>query len=121
LFAAHGLSGPQYNVLRILRGASGEGLPCLEIAGQMITRMPDITRLVDRLEGSGLVERARTDADRRIVLVRITSAGLELLARLDQPVLDTHKQAMLMLDANELRELIRLLTKARAAGMNELK
>ena len=88
LFNTHGLSGPQYNVLRILRGAGGDGLPCLEIAGQMITRMPDITRLVDRLETAGFVERCRTDADRRVVLVKITPGGLDLLERLDQPVRD---------------------------------
>ena len=117
LFAIHGLSGPQYNVLRILRGAEGDGLQCLEIAGQMITRMPDITRLVDRLEGSGLVERSRTETDRRVVIVKITAAGLDLLARLDQPVMETHRQAMQNLSADEQRELIRLLTKARAAPM----
>src|SRR5262245_24291838 len=61
LFEAHGASGPQYNVLRILRGTGGDGLPCLEIAAQMVTRMPDITRLVDRLERAGLVRRGRTD------------------------------------------------------------
>ncbi len=113
LFTTHGLSGPQYNVLRILRGAGGEGLPCLEIAGQMITRMPDITRLVDRLETAGWVERSRTDADRRVVLVRITPLGLELLARLDVPVSALHKHVMSSLSGDELRELSRLLTKAR--------
>lgn len=113
LFSAHGLSGPQYNVLRILRGAGGDGLPCLEIAGQMITRMPDITRLVDRLENAGLVCRARTDTDRRVVLVKITEAGLELLDKLDAPVRELHKQAMHPLTTDELHELSRLLTKAR--------
>lgn len=114
LFNAHGLSGPQYNVLRILRGSGGEGVPCLEIAGQMITRMPDITRLVDRLEAANLVERSRTESDRRIVLVRITPTGNELLAKLDQPVRDMHRQVMSNLSEVELNELSRLLTKARA-------
>jgi DNA-binding MarR family transcriptional regulator len=114
LFNAHSLSGPQYNVLRILRGAGGDGLPCLEIAGQMITRMPDITRLVDRLETAGFVERCRTDADRRVVLVKITAGGLELLARLDQPVRDMHKKVLSHLTQDELRELSRLLVKARS-------
>ncbi|HTN76819.1 MAG TPA: MarR family transcriptional regulator, partial [Pirellulaceae bacterium] len=90
------------------------GLPCLEIASQMITRMPDITRLVDRLEAAGLVERSRTDTDRRVVLVKITAGGLELLAKLDQPVRDTHQRIMSSLSEDELRELSRLLTKARA-------
>src|SRR5437867_12720314 len=74
LFKQAGLSEPQYNVLRILRGAGGGGtglgLPCLEIASRMITRVPDITRLVDRLEAAGLVERSRTSEDRRVVLVK---------------------------------------------------
>lgn len=113
LFSDHGLSGPQYNVLRILRSAGGAGLPCLEIAGQMITRMPDITRLVDRLENAGWVTRSRTDSDRRVVLVKITPAGLAHLAKLDQPVRALHKQAMSPLTTDELRELSRLLTKAR--------
>src|SRR5205823_12001244 len=93
-FQAHGLTGPQYNVLRILRGHGGDGVPCHEIGGQTVARTPDVTRLVDRLEAAGLAERARTAADRRVVLVRITPAGRELLARLDQPVLDLHRQAL---------------------------
>jgi DNA-binding MarR family transcriptional regulator len=113
LFQKHGLSEPQYNVLRILRGAGGEGLPCLEVAARMITRTPDITRLVDRLEEAGLAERARTAADRRKVLVRITPAGLARLARLDRPVLDLHKELLGHLSCEELAELNRLLVKAR--------
>src|SRR5690554_2208580 len=78
LFRQFGISGPQYNVLRILRG-HGRALPSLEIAAQMVTRVPDITRLVDRLEAAGLVERHRTPEDRRVVLVQITQKGLDLL------------------------------------------
>jgi DNA-binding MarR family transcriptional regulator len=113
LFSAHGVSGPQYNVLRILRGVGGAGLPCLEIAAQMVTRMPDVTRLVDRLEGAGLVQRARTDRDRRVVLVKVTKAGLDLLARLDKPVLDLHRRLLGHLSRAELDALNRLLVKAR--------
>src|SRR4051812_39136416 len=86
LFKQQGISGAQYNVLRILRGAGTE-LPCLEVAGRMVSHLPDITRLVDRLEAAKLVERCRTQEDRRLVLVRITRAGLKLLADLDGPVL----------------------------------
>ena len=116
LFEEHGLSGPQYNVLRILRGHGGAGLSCLEIAGQMITRMPDITRLVDRLEAVGLVERARSAEDRRVVRVHITRAGLDRLARLDGPVLELHKRLLGHLSRAELAELNRLLVKARRPG-----
>lgn len=113
LFQEHGLSGPQYNVLRILRGRGGEGRSCCEIAADMITRTPDITRLVDRLELAGWVERRRDDEDRRVVRVRITSAGRELLSRLDRPVLELHKRQLGHLSRDELKELNRLLVKAR--------
>jgi DNA-binding MarR family transcriptional regulator len=113
LFAEHGISDPQYNVLRSLRGHGGRGLPCTEITGQMVSRMPDMTRLVDRLEKSGLVRRCRTDADRRVVLICIMPAGLELLGRLDQPLRALHKQALGHLTRLELADLNRLLVKAR--------
>src|ERR1017187_2224556 len=79
------LSTTQYNVLRILRG-SPEGLPCGEIASRMITREPDITRLLDRLEKRGLISRCRETKDRRTVLTRITPEGLRLIGELDAPV-----------------------------------
>jgi DNA-binding MarR family transcriptional regulator len=113
LFQAHGISAPQYNALRILRGVGGAGVPCLEVGAQMVTRMPDITRLVDRLERAGLAERSRTDSDRRKVLVKITAAGQELLARLDKPVLEVHRRLLGHLTRDELAELNRLLVKAR--------
>jgi DNA-binding MarR family transcriptional regulator len=112
LFKARGISHAQYNVLRILRGAA-TALPCQEIAGRMITHLPDITRLVDRLEATGLVGRCRTEEDRRLVLVRITAAGLDLLAGLDGPVLDLHRRQLAHLSPEELAELNRLLVKAR--------
>src|SRR5947208_9435051 len=85
---AEDLSMTQYNVLRILRGAP-EGLPCGEIANRMITRDPDITRLLDRLEKRGLISRSREVKDRRTVTARITPAGLKLLGSLDEPVQTT--------------------------------
>src|SRR5690242_20032776 len=81
------ISPTQYNVLRILRGTPG-GLPCGEIGSRMITRDPDITRLLDRLEKRGLVSRRRGSRDRRVVWARITDAGLRLVAQLDAPILD---------------------------------
>jgi len=119
LFTQYDLSGPQYNVLRILRGTGGEGVRTTEISAQMVARTPDITRLVDRLEKAGLVCRARTSADRRVVLVSITKAGLELLARLDKPVLELHARLMKRLSKAELAELIRLLEKVRQAEASE--
>lgn len=113
LFKQCGLSEPQYNVLRILRGAGGDGLPSTDIAGRMITRVPDVTRLVDRLEAAGLVERARTPEDRRVVLVRITDKGRNVLADLDRPLLGLHKRQLKHMTRDELKELSRLLVKAR--------
>lgn len=112
LFKEHGISESQYNALRILRGA-GEALPCLEVAARMITQLPDITRLVDRLEGSGLAERERIAEDRRVVLVRITKRGLKVLEELDEPVLALHREQLGHLTREELATLNRLLVKAR--------
>jgi DNA-binding MarR family transcriptional regulator len=113
LFERHGISTSQFNVLRILRGQRGSGLPCQEIVAQMVTQTPDITRLVDRLEAAGLAIRARTAADRRVVLVHITQQGLALLARLDAPVLDLHRHQMNHLTPAEIAELNRLLVTLR--------
>ena len=113
LFEGHGISGQQYNVLRILRGHRDTGLPCQKIVAQMITQMPDITRLVDRLEASGHVRRERTEQDRRLVIVHITPAGIELLAKLDKPILDLHRSQMSHMTRAELVALNRLLEKLR--------
>ncbi len=115
LLKEHDLSSNQYNVLRILRGAP-EGLLCGEIACRMISRDPDITRLLDRLEERGLIGRCREDPDRRKVLVRITPAGLALLGRLDRPVCDLHRRQLGHLSPNQLRQLSRLLLAAREAA-----
>jgi len=84
----------QYNVLRILRGSQPSALPSGEIATRMISRDPDITRLVDRLEKRGLVARIRGRQDRRVVEVAITEKGLELLNGLDEHV-DRFPRSML--------------------------
>src|SRR5438876_4151632 len=87
------LSATQYNVLRILRGAP-QGLPCGEIASRMITRDPDVTRLLDRMEKRGLISRSRESRDRRLVLARITPEGLKLVNRLDEPVQKIHRKQL---------------------------
>jgi len=108
------LSATQYNVLRILRGAPA-GLACGEIAGRMITRDPDVTRLLDRLEKRGLISRSRETKDRRTVITRITPAGLKLLTRLDGPVRAAHRRQLGHLGRNRLRALTELLGAARRA------
>jgi DNA-binding MarR family transcriptional regulator len=107
------LSMTQYNVLRILRGVP-EGLPCGEIANRMITRDPDITRLLDRLEKRGLISRSREVKDRRMVTARITPAGLKLLGSLDELVQTTHRKQLGHLGRNRLRTLTELLHESRA-------
>src|SRR6266849_9087644 len=107
------LSATQYNVLRILRGAP-EGLTCGEVANRMITRDPDITRLLDRLEKRGLIARCRETKDRRMVLTRITPEGLALLAGLDEPVQEGHRKQLGHLGRDRLRTLMELLQEARS-------
>lgn len=115
VFKTAGLSLTQYNVLRILRGAPG-GLPCGEIAGRMITRDPDITRLLDRLARRGLIARRREPADRRTVITRITARGLALLAQLDEPVRAAHRRQLGHLGPPRLRALAALLRAIRQPG-----
>ncbi len=107
------LSPTQYNVLRILRGAP-EGLPCGEIACRMITRDPDVTRLLDRLEKRELISRCRESTDRRTVMTRIAPEGLELLARLDEPVQAAHHKQLGHLGRERLRALAELLSVSRS-------
>jgi DNA-binding MarR family transcriptional regulator len=109
---AKDLSATQYNVLRILRG-SPDGLACGEIASRMITRDPDITRLLDRLEKRGLISRSRETKDRRTVMARITPEGLKLLAQLDEPVQEAHRKQLGHLGRERLQALTELLHASR--------
>lgn len=109
-----GLSPTQYNVLRVLRGAEPTGMVCREIGKHMITRDPDVTRLLDRLEDRGLVARTRGREDRRIVTTRITDDGLQILGKLEAPIADLHARQLGHLGAVRLRSLIGLLEKARS-------
>lgn len=112
LLKDYDLSPNQYNVLRILRG-SPEGLLCGEISARMITRDPDITRLLDRLEKCDLIGRCREDPDRRRVHVRITPTGLALLGRLDHPLCDLHRHQLGHLGPARVRELTAMLAAGR--------
>jgi DNA-binding MarR family transcriptional regulator len=108
-FKEFGLTGTQYNALRILRGAGAEGLPCSEIGERMITHDPDITRLLNRLEQRGLVERARDPHDRRVFYGKITTAGQKLLREMDRPV-EQHGRGLLHhVSQPQLQKLIDLL------------
>ena len=107
-----GLSGAQYNILRVLRGAGEDGLACREIGGRLISRDPDITRLLDRMESRGLIARARELKDRRVVKTRITAEGLRILRELDEPVQDLHRKQLCRLPEKQLRQLLLLLERA---------
>jgi DNA-binding MarR family transcriptional regulator len=113
---ANGLTGAQYNVLRILRGAEPTGLACRDIGDRMISHDPDITRLLDRMEKRGMITRQRQTDDRRVVRTRITSEGLGILKRLDQPVRELHKRQFHHLPAARLKILAELLEQVLNGG-----
>jgi DNA-binding MarR family transcriptional regulator len=115
----HGLTYQQYNVLRILRDAGARGLPTLAIRDRMIEQAPGITRLIDKLEGQGLVRRQRGAPDRRQVFCRIVPAGLALLKRLDAAIDQADDTALGMLSATEQRALVRLLDRVQAEHRDE--
>lgn len=112
----HGIGATQYNVLRILRGAGEGGLCRNDIRDRLLTRMPDVTRLLDRMESAGLVTRARDTADRRLVTTQLTARGRALVDALDGPVAEEHERRLGPLGEAQLRELVRLLTLVRDAG-----
>lgn len=115
-FKSHGLSSAQYNALRILRGHAPQLMPCSMIAREMVTREPDITRLIDRLERAGFAKRQRCVEDRRVVKVCITEKALDLLHRLDSQVLALHSQQLAHMSEEELATLNALLFRARHRG-----
>jgi DNA-binding MarR family transcriptional regulator len=119
LFRQYGLTPQQYNILRILRG-EGNPLPILEIASRMITVVPGITGLIDRLETAELVARKRCSEDRRVIYVDVTPKAIALLNQIDEPLLVLHREMLGHMSEDELSTLSRLLEKARAAAGEEL-
>jgi MarR family transcriptional regulator, organic hydroperoxide resistance regulator len=114
LLRSQGLSGAQYNVLRILRGAEPQGLPCRGISDRMISHDPDMTRLLDRMEKRALIVRIRQTDDRRVVKTRITREGLELLKTLDRPVRELHKRQFRHMTTARLWTLADILEEVRS-------
>ncbi|HEY1378453.1 MAG TPA: MarR family transcriptional regulator [Gemmataceae bacterium] len=119
LFAGYGLTPQQYNALRLLKAEHPGTLPTLALADRLVSRAPDITRLVDKLEARGLVVRERSADNRRVVRVGITPAGLRLLRAVAGPLRDCHARQLGHLSANDLRRLTRLLRAARAPHEDE--
>lgn len=111
-----GVSPTQYNVLRILRGAGPTGLACGEIGERMITQDPDITRLLDRMEKAGWIERTRDSRDRRVVMTRLTKQGKKLTEDLEEPLARMERQVLKRVGEKRLRELVDLLDVMREGG-----
>lgn len=114
LFAQFDLTAQQYNVLRLLRAALPESLPTLEVADRLVSRAPDITRMLDKLERRRLVRRERSTVDRRTVLVGVTDAGQALLDEVAEPLAACHERQLGHLSQKELRQLNALLRAARS-------
>ena len=117
-FKSYGISSAGYNVLRILRGSKLDGddeLPTLEVAQRLVSPVPDVTRLVDRLVRDGMVTRHRGHEDRRVVNVAITGKAQTLLKKIDKPLLEHHKSRLGQLSKADIKELTRLLEKVRQA------
>jgi DNA-binding MarR family transcriptional regulator len=110
----HEITPTQYNVLRILRGAGSDGLCRNEVGERLIRRVPDVTRLLDRMEQMQLIDRRRAGDDRRFVTTHITQKGLALLAELDQEIVHFHQKRLAHLDDAQLRTLVGLLEIIRA-------
>ncbi|HEY3930676.1 MAG TPA: MarR family transcriptional regulator [Candidatus Koribacter sp.] len=117
VFKDYGLSATQYNVMRILRGAGKDGLPCGAIAERMVTRDPDITRLLDRLDKMGFIIRERGLKDRRVVTTRITEEGLKILKQLDKPVQELGLALVKNLSRPQMQQLVELLDLARSSAV----
>lgn len=113
LFAAVDLSAQQYNALRLLEAAHPGTVPTLTLGARLISRAPDMTRMLDRLEDRGLVHRERRPENRRVVKVGVTAAGLKLLAELAPSVQDCHRRQLGHLSARDLKQLVELLQSVR--------
>jgi DNA-binding MarR family transcriptional regulator len=109
----YGITATQYNVLRILRGSEPDGLCRNELRDRMLTRMPDVTRLLDRMEDAKLVARSRGSEDRRLVSTRITAKGLRLLDEVQDAVSAEHVRRFQHLGKAQLKTLIDLLNTVR--------
>ena len=113
VFSSHGISAQQYNALRVLRSAGSRPLSASELGARLVSRAPDMTRLLDKLEQQGLVQRHRSDTNRRMVEVSITPAGATLLRKLAEAVRRCGREQLGHLDRRSLRDLIDLLRRAR--------
>lgn len=113
LLKSYELTAPQYNVLRILRGAGPDGLACGAIAERMVSHDPDVTRLLNRMEARGLISRQRPGTDRRMVVASITAQGLDMVNQIDTPMAALHRRLFRHFGEKKLRRVIELMELAR--------
>ena len=114
VFRSHDLTPAWFNVLRILLGGPKEGAPCQYVGERLLNRLPDVTRLIDRMEAAGLVTRERSGSDRRVVLIRVTATGRKACEALREPVLALHRKQFAHLSRTALEQLDRRLREALA-------
>ncbi len=114
LMRKHGITQPQYNVLRILRGAGRDGLGRNEIRQRLVTSMPDVTRLLDRMEAAGLILRKQCEVDRRQTKTTLTEPGSTLARKLDTPLDKLHQKHTAGIEESELKRMLVVLSRLRA-------
>jgi DNA-binding MarR family transcriptional regulator len=112
-FAHYGLTAQQYNVLRLLRAAHPDRVPTLQLGQRLVSRAPDITRMLDKLSERGWIHRERPAGNRRLVAVGITESGISLLSEMDVPLRESHLRQLGHLSEEELGQLVALLHRAR--------
>ncbi|RIK79705.1 MAG: MarR family transcriptional regulator [Planctomycetota bacterium] len=119
LFAEFDLTAQQYNILRLLRAERPRGLPTLQLAERLVSRAPDITRMLDKLEAQGRIQRRRGEEDRRTVFAAITPAGVALVKQIAKPLAECHRRQLGHLSSADLKQLTQLLKKARGPHEGE--
>lgn len=112
-FKDHNTTGPQYEVLKILIQDEKKGIPIRKIAERMVSSNPDVTRIVDKLEKADLVERTRSSSDRRIINVKLTTEGIHQFNNIEKPLQILHKSQFKYLTKTDMKELLKLLFRAR--------
>ncbi len=119
LFAQYDITAQQYNLLRLLKAAHPTSVPTLTLASRLVSRAPDITRMLDRLKDREYIERERSEEDRRAVLVTITDKGIALLDEIAEPLEGCHEKQLGHLSASDLKTLVSLLKKVRSPHEDE--
>jgi DNA-binding MarR family transcriptional regulator len=114
LFAKYDLTSQQYNAMRLLKAEHPSSIPTLTLANRLVSRAPDITRLLDKLEQRSLIERERLPDNRRVVQVKLTESGIALLDQLSEPLQECHSRQLGHLSSMQLKQLVELLRLARS-------